>query len=110
MILNRHGHTREICNFFVRKRKAHAVGFVNVDGLHTSARTRIVAVDHLYCLAAEIFAQNRELAGFERHFVNVELVRIDSALYDRLTEPPGRVDKDHTTKSRFRIEREHDAR
>ena len=49
------------------------------------------------------------LPARERGLVDVELVRIDRALHDRLAETVGGGDEDDVAEARLGIEREHDA-
>ena len=73
------------------------------------AAAAALAVSHAYLLAAESTAQDTAKPLFQGRLVNVELVRIDTALDDGFAETVTTRDENHIAKSRFGIEREGDA-
>ena len=86
-----------------------AVSLVDVHGVDCFSRSRVVAVNHLDGLAAQVLAQYREVAVLEGGFVDVELVRVDRTLYDGLTEPVRRRNEDDITEARLGVQRKQDA-
>ena len=90
------------------EREAIAVGRRDVDRAHAVLRARL-AVDHLERLAAEILAQHRAASGAQRRLVDVEFIRIDRALHDRLAQTIRGGDEHHVAKAGVGVEREHDA-
>ena len=60
-------------------------------------------------LPPEIAPQDGILAGAQAGLVDIELVRIDSALHDCLAQPVRGGDEHNITESRVGIQREHHA-
>ncbi len=86
MLLDGNGHSRKFDDIVIADAEPVAVCLINVDRAHGLAGRRIVAVDHLDRLAADVLAQDRVVSVLERRFVDVELVRVHSTLYDGLAK------------------------
>ena len=68
-----------------------------------------VGVDHLHMLAAQRAPQHGAVTVLKRRLVDVELVRADGALHDRLAQPVGRRDQHHVAEAGLRVQGEDDA-
>ena len=67
-------------------------------------------VDELEFLVANRLLKNRTTAVLQRRFENIILVGIDRTLNDVLAESVSCVDQHRVAKTRFGVDREHDAR
>lgn len=101
--------SRQLDHVFVRDREAVALLVRDIDGLHAARLARLREL-HLDELGADGAADDRVLALFERGLENVELVRIDRALHDGLTEAVARRDEHRFLEAGFGVDREHHAR
>ena len=65
--------------------------------------------NHLHALVAEQATQDGAMTDRQRGLVDVELVRVNGALDDVLTQPVGAGNEHDVAKTRFGVEREHHA-
>ena len=66
-------------------------------------------IDHLHRLVAETTAQHGTVTSQKSRLMDVEFVRIDSALHHILSQAPGAGDKNRIAETRFGVERKHHA-
>src|SRR4030095_540857 len=76
------------------------------DRMHALGASRW-RVHHLDCLAAEVAAHDRLAPRSQRWLVDIELIRIHSALHDSLAQSIRGSDEDHVAEAGVSIECEH---
>ena len=108
MLLDVERLARERQHVAIVERETLTVRRRDIESCNALSRARL-GVDHLDGLATEIAPQDRVPVRAQRRLVYVELVRIDRTLHDRLAQTVGAGDEDDVTKSRVRVQREHDA-
>ncbi len=82
----------QLSNLSIAQTEPSAVGVTDRNRGHAVAvgvGIRRWAVDHFFSFAAQGAAQNRGTIGLQGLFVDVELIRVHSALYHQFTKPIG---------------------
>ena len=109
MLFDDHRLLGQFADLSVTQAKTCAISGFDVDDLDRLTGLGFVAVDHLDGFAAQVTAQDRRTACVQRRFVNVELVRVNRALYDGFAQAVGAGDEDHITETRLGVQRKHHA-
>ena len=86
-----------------------AVSIAHVNRADAAAVLGIGVEFHLDQLAAQVAADDREVALFKHGLVNIEFIGVHSALNNGFTQAVACRDEDHLIKTAFGIEREHHA-
>ena len=107
MPLDFYGVTREFEHILVRQGKKQAIGLRHFDIADGRSTLRLLCINHLDRLGAELTFQDRLFAGSQRRLENIELVGIHGALNDILAQAIGGGDKDDITKPGLGVERKH---
>ena len=81
---------------------------VRIDNAHQFI-TIAIGIDHFYLFAAQIPAQHCRATRLQGGLVHIEFIGIDRALHHHLAQAVAAGDKNHITKTAFRIQRKHDA-
>src|SRR3989338_3336938 len=109
VLLDDHRLLGQLADLGIAEAEARAIGAFHIDNLDRFTGLGFVAVNHLDGFAAQVAAQDRRAAGFQRLFVDIELIRVNRTLYHGFTQAVGAGDKHRITEARLGVQGEHHA-